>query len=187
MTAMICAIADVCFRPKRTFSRRTAAFQRAVTDTCSLRLCTKRSSPFAPMLLRGGERAHVDRPRGTQEHGRATVDGGGSCAVAWWLRTMLIVMVVGFATLIGITSLAYRNAPPTPIQVVDAEGAALFSGEDIRNGQTIFLKYGLMGNGSIWGHGAYLDPPERSSDGLCRSTHVTISMTTTPAFSPVWT
>ena len=68
----------------------------------------------------------------------------------WWLRTMLIVMVVGFATLIAITSLAYRNAPPIPVQVVDAEGAALFSGEDIRDGQTIFLKYGLMGNGSIW-------------------------------------
>jgi len=36
----------------------------------------------------------------------------------WWLRTGLIVMVVGFAGLIVITSLAYRNAPPIPAQVL---------------------------------------------------------------------
>ncbi|MEO5622545.1 MAG: cbb3-type cytochrome c oxidase subunit I [Dokdonella sp.] len=76
----------------------------------------------------------------------------------WWLRTIFIVMVVGFAGLITITSLAYRNAPPIPQQVLDAQGAVLFSGEDISEGQTVFLKYGLMANGSIWGHGAYLGP-----------------------------
>jgi nitric oxide reductase subunit B len=85
----------------------------------------------------------------------------------WWLRALLIVMVVGFAALIAITSLAYRNAPPIPSQVVDAQGAALFSGEDIQNGQAIFLKYGLMANGSIWGHGAYLGP-DYSADALHR-------------------
>ena len=29
---------------------------------------------------------------------------------------------------------------------------------DILAGQQVFLKYGLMENGSIWGHGAYLGP-----------------------------
>ena len=76
----------------------------------------------------------------------------------WWIRTVLIVMVLGFAGLIMITALAYRNAPPIPAQVVDAQGVTLFSGDDIRDGQTVFLKYGLMDNGSIWGHGAYLGP-----------------------------
>ncbi|MEO6031439.1 MAG: hypothetical protein ABIP61_05990 [Burkholderiaceae bacterium] len=76
----------------------------------------------------------------------------------WWLRTIAIVMVVGFAVLIWITSLAYTNAPPIPKQVVDAQGAVLFSADDISNGQAVFLKYGLMANGSIWGHGAYLGP-----------------------------
>ena len=76
----------------------------------------------------------------------------------WWLRTLVIVMVLGFAGLITITLFAYRNAPPIPAQVVDAQGAAQFSGDDIRDGQTIFLKYGLMDNGSIWGHGAYVGP-----------------------------
>ena len=76
----------------------------------------------------------------------------------WWIRTVLIVMVLGFSGLIAITMLSYSNAPPIPKQVVDAQGAAVFSGDDISDGQTVFLKYGLMDNGSIWGHGAYLGP-----------------------------
>ena len=76
----------------------------------------------------------------------------------WWLRVLGIVMVVGFALLLMITALAYRNAPPIPDKVVDAQGNTVFTGEDVRNGQAVFLRYGLMDNGSIWGHGAYLGP-----------------------------
>ena len=76
----------------------------------------------------------------------------------WWLRTIVIVMLLGFAGLIAVTFLAYRNAPPIPARVVDAQGATLFTGDDISDGQAVFLKYGLMDNGSIWGHGAYLGP-----------------------------
>lgn len=77
---------------------------------------------------------------------------------AWWLRAVLIVMALGFAGLITITTLAYRNAPPLPAHTIDARGTLLFSDADIRAGQEVFLKYGLMDNGSIWGHGAYLGP-----------------------------
>ena len=76
----------------------------------------------------------------------------------WWIRTMAIVMVLGFAGLILITTLSYRNAPPIPARVVDQEGALVFSADDVGEGQAVFLKYGLMANGSIWGHGAYLGP-----------------------------
>lgn len=62
---------------------------------------------------------------------------------------MLIVMVLDFAGLLTITALAYRNAPPIPAQMLDARGSRLFSGDDTSDGQTIFLKYGLMDNGSI--------------------------------------
>ncbi|VTU21885.1 nitric-oxide reductase large subunit [Variovorax sp. PBL-E5] len=96
----------------------------------------------------------------------------------WWLRTILIVMVLGFAGLITITRLAYRNAPPIPAQVVDVQGRGVFSGEDVLDGQTVFLRYGLMANGSIWGHGAYLGPDysaealhrmgERSADAIAQ-------------------
>jgi nitric oxide reductase subunit B len=85
----------------------------------------------------------------------------------WWLRGIGIVMVIGFGGLIAITLLAYRNAPPIPGKVVDAQGATLFTAEDIGNGQAVFLKYGLMSNGSIWGHGAYLGP-DYSADALHR-------------------
>src|SRR6185437_960953 len=76
----------------------------------------------------------------------------------WWVRSVLIVMVLGFAGLVAITAVAYRNAPPIPNQVLDASGAIVFSGNDIGNGQALFLRYGLMDNGTIWGHGAYLGP-----------------------------
>ena len=76
----------------------------------------------------------------------------------WWLRAIGVVMLIGFGLLLAITFLAYRNAPPIPGKVVDAQGATLFTGADISDGQTVFLKYGLMDNGSIWGHGGYLGP-----------------------------
>ncbi|MEO5595784.1 MAG: cbb3-type cytochrome c oxidase subunit I, partial [Lysobacteraceae bacterium] len=85
----------------------------------------------------------------------------------WWLRSIGIVMVIGFGVLIAITVLAYRNAPPIPGKIVDSQGTTLFTGEDIGNGQAVFLKYGLMDNGSIWGHGAYLGP-DFSADVLHR-------------------
>ena len=76
----------------------------------------------------------------------------------WWLRAVAIVMVIGFAGLILITALAYRNAPPIPARTVDPRGALLFTADDVGEGQAVFLRYGLMANGSIWGHGAYLGP-----------------------------
>lgn len=85
----------------------------------------------------------------------------------WWIRAVIIVMVVGFAGLIAITSLAYRNAPPIPARIVDASGTSLFTGDDISNGQALFLRYGLMNNGTIWGHGAYLGP-DYSAEALHR-------------------
>src|SRR6185312_14922477 len=62
----------------------------------------------------------------------------------WWIRSILVVMVFGTTVLIAITVLGYKNAPPVPGKVIDAQG--------------VTLKYGLMDNGSIWGHGAYLGP-----------------------------
>ena len=85
---------------------------------------------------------------------------------------MVIVMVLGFSGLIYITTLSYQNAPPIPARVVDAKGAAVFSGEEISEGQTVFLRYGLMANGSIWRHGAYLGP-DYSAAALHRMGSVT--------------
>ena len=77
---------------------------------------------------------------------------------AWWRTGVLIAMIIGFSVLIGMTVNAYHVAPPIPDEVVSTNGTTLFTGEDIRSGQAVFLKYGLMENGTIWGHGAYLGP-----------------------------
>jgi nitric oxide reductase subunit B len=76
----------------------------------------------------------------------------------WWVRAVLIVMVLGFSGLIAVTVLAYHNAPPIPARVIGADDAVLFTGADVGDGQAVFLKYGLMDNGTVWGHGAYLGP-----------------------------
>src|SRR5450631_2731049 len=53
---------------------------------------------------------------------------------------------------------AYRKAPPIPARAVEPGGAVIFTSDDVVAGQQVFLKYGLMANGTIWGHGAYLGP-----------------------------
>lgn len=75
-----------------------------------------------------------------------------------WRHAVIVTFALGFAVLILLTFTAYQNAPPIPKRVVDTAGTVVFTGTDVRNGQDVFLKYGLMDNGTIWGHGAYLGP-----------------------------
>jgi len=75
-----------------------------------------------------------------------------------WRQAVIVTFTLGFAVLILLTVTAYQNAPPIPERVVDTAGAVVFTGTDVRNGQDVFLKYGLMDNGTIWGHGGYLGP-----------------------------
>jgi nitric oxide reductase subunit B len=77
---------------------------------------------------------------------------------AWWRRSVLLVFVGGMIGLIFMSVQAYRYAPPIPGKVIDSNGSIIFSGQEIKAGQQVFLKYGLMQNGSIWGHGSYLGP-----------------------------
>ena len=76
----------------------------------------------------------------------------------WWRNSVILVMVIGFSVLIWMTTTTYRDAPPIPEKVVSPTGETVFTAEDVLAGQEVFLKYGLMENGSIWGHGAYLGP-----------------------------
>lgn len=76
----------------------------------------------------------------------------------WWRKATIWTLAVGMAILLFISATAYRDAPPIPGGVVGPDGAMIFTGHDILAGQEVFLKYGLMENGSIWGHGAYLGP-----------------------------
>jgi nitric oxide reductase subunit B len=76
----------------------------------------------------------------------------------WWRRSVIIVLVVGFAVLIWMSIRVYEDAPPIPENVLGPSGETIFTRKDIVTGQQVFLKYGLMENGTIWGHGAYLGP-----------------------------
>lgn len=76
----------------------------------------------------------------------------------WWPRSVVIVMAFGFAVLIFMSLRAYQSAPPIPTKAVAPNGEVVFTAEDVAAGQEVFLKYGLMDNGTVWGHGAYLGP-----------------------------
>lgn len=60
---------------------------------------------------------------------------------------MAITLVGGWFT--------YEAAPPYPTAVVGPDGELLFTQEDLYAGQAVWQKYGLMDNGSVWGHGTY--------------------------------
>ncbi len=75
-----------------------------------------------------------------------------------WKLSVLAVLTACFTVLIWLAAKEYRDAPPVPEKVVTPSGELVFTGEDIMAGQQVFLKYGLMENGTIWGHGAYLGP-----------------------------
>ena len=75
-----------------------------------------------------------------------------------WLQAVIIVVLGGFLVLGILAYRTYKADPPIPAKVVDPSGRVLFTGSDIREGQRVFLRNGLMEYGSIFGHGAYLGP-----------------------------
>jgi nitric oxide reductase subunit B len=74
----------------------------------------------------------------------------------WWRHATILVMIIGFSVLTVVTVQTYTNAPPIPERVADDRGQVLFTRADIEHGQDVFLKYGLVEHGTLWGHGAYL-------------------------------
>jgi len=75
-----------------------------------------------------------------------------------WRVAVILVLIVGFSVLLWLAGRTYRDAPPVPDSVIGPSGATIFTGDDIRAGQQVFLKHGLMENGTVWGHGGYLGP-----------------------------
>jgi nitric oxide reductase subunit B len=74
-----------------------------------------------------------------------------------WTYGVIAAVVCGFAVLILLTFTAHKNAPVVPGRAVDNTGTVVSMGDNIRQGQEVFLKYGLMDSGTIWGHCAYLE------------------------------
>lgn len=76
----------------------------------------------------------------------------------WWRHAVILILIAGFSVLVMLAVRTYRDAPPIPEKVIDPAGEIVFTKEDILAGQQVFLRYGLMENGTIWGHGGYLGP-----------------------------
>lgn len=85
-------------------------------------------------------------------------DSASETLSPWWRHALILTMIFGFTLLIWLATKTYKDAPPIPAQMVSLLGEVIFTHADILAGQQVFLKYGLMENGSIWGHGAYLGP-----------------------------
>ena len=75
-----------------------------------------------------------------------------------WLQAVALVVLFGFFVLGLLAYRTYTEQPPIPGRVVDPAGQIVFTGKDVRAGQEVFLRNGLMEYGSIFGHGAYLGP-----------------------------
>lgn len=75
-----------------------------------------------------------------------------------WVQAGALVLLFGFFVLALLAYRTYQAQPPVPVRVVDPDGREVFTGADVEAGQKLFLRYGLMQYGSIFGHGAYLGP-----------------------------
>lgn len=75
-----------------------------------------------------------------------------------WLQIALLTFATGFGILAYLAYRIYAEQPPVPASFVGPEGGMLFTREDILVGQRVFETRGLMEQGSLFGHGAYLGP-----------------------------
>ncbi len=88
---------------------------------------------------------------------------------------LLFVIVAAFSVLIfGGTRIA-ANKPPIPGKVVTPDGQTVLNGDQIVQGQRLYLTRGGQHMGSIWGHGAYL-APDWSADALHRIAMITAAL-----------
>lgn len=85
----------------------------------------------------------------------------------WW-QAAILVLLFGLTVLGILAYLTYTDEPPIPQEVVSPSGRVLFSDQDIRRGESVFLANGLMQYGSIFGHGGYLGP-DYTADYLHRA------------------
>ena len=86
-----------------------------------------------------------------------------------WVQAVVLTLLFGFLVVgdhgpMGLTG----GQPPIPEKVMDPAGRTVFTGEDVREGQKVFLRNGLMEYGSMFGHGDYLGP-DYTADYLRRS------------------
>lgn len=78
-----------------------------------------------------------------------------------------LVCLLSFGALLWLGREIYLSAPPIPNEVVTESGQPLFTGDQIRRGQQVWLAAGGQQVGTVWGHGSYV-APDWSADWLHR-------------------
>ncbi|MEO6204212.1 MAG: cbb3-type cytochrome c oxidase subunit I [Mycobacteriales bacterium] len=86
----------------------------------------------------------------------------------WWVQASALVAAIGFFGLVLMGFMTYQSSPPIADKVLSESGQLVYTAADVRAGQDVFLKNGLMEYGSIFGHGGYLGP-DFTADYLHRS------------------
>jgi nitric oxide reductase subunit B len=71
---------------------------------------------------------------------------------------LILICVVTFSVLLGAGAAISKYAPPQPTTVASPQQEVILTGEQIQNGQEVYLGRGGQHIGSIWGHGSYLAP-----------------------------
>ncbi|MBM5812719.1 MAG: nitric-oxide reductase [Gammaproteobacteria bacterium] len=74
----------------------------------------------------------------------------------WWLP-LVVVLATGLGGMLYVGVRTYTDAPPIP-DFTTADGAVVIAAADIRAGQQVFLRHGLMNYGSMFGDGASRGP-----------------------------
>ncbi|MGO9310104.1 MAG: cbb3-type cytochrome c oxidase subunit I, partial [Spirochaetia bacterium] len=81
---------------------------------------------------------------------------------------LLFLLAITFGVLIFGGAIIHRDKPPVPATVRAESGQVVFTAEDVKNGQKLYLSRGGQDMGTIWGHGSYL-APDWSADYLHRN------------------
>ena len=94
-----------------------------------------------------------------------------------WVQGVALVMIFGFAVMGILAYRTYSDGMPQPQQIVDSTGEVIITGEQITEGQAIFLRRGLQQYGSVLGHGGYLGPDYTAEYLRLASEHVKEQLT----------
>ena len=90
----------------------------------------------------------------------------------WWRHAVILVMIVRIQRAHDGHRPHLHECAADP-RAGDGRGRGdLFTRENVEHGQEVFLKYGLMEHGTLWGHGAYLGP-DYSAEYLHRLAEIT--------------
>lgn len=88
-----------------------------------------------------------------------------------WLQVAILTFAVGFGILAYLAYSIYNEHAPIPDRFVGPGNGTVITRADILAGQQLFATRGLMEQGTIFGHGAYLGP-DFTADALHRMEQV---------------